>query len=224
MYTGPNISDDGLVLSLDAANTKSYISGSLTWTDLSRNGNSGTLVNGPTYDSSSLGSIVFDGVNDFVTSSLNLPSANPFTINSWVYYAAGSGQFPMIVSNNGGRNDVKLLLGIKIGSNQAPGFNLYMANSAQTNVQILPEVNKWYNVAATYSSDRATVYVNGIFQDSTVAGTFGGFTTGLWIGNGTNGGNSYWKGNISSVQIYNRALSAQEILQNYEGLKSRYGL
>jgi len=64
MYTGPNISDDGLVLSLDAANTKSYINGSTTWTDLSRRGNNGTLINGPTFDSTNLGSIVFDGVND----------------------------------------------------------------------------------------------------------------------------------------------------------------
>jgi hypothetical protein len=59
---GPDIITDGLVLYLDAANTKSYIGSGTTWKDLSRNSNDGTLTNGPTFDSGNSGSIVFDGV------------------------------------------------------------------------------------------------------------------------------------------------------------------
>ena len=66
---GPNIVTNGLVLSLDAANPKSYVSGSTTWNDISRGGNNGTLINGPTFNSANGGSIVFDGVNDFISLS-----------------------------------------------------------------------------------------------------------------------------------------------------------
>jgi hypothetical protein len=66
MFTGPNIVTDGLVLYLDAANQKSYPGTGTTWNDLSGNGNNGTLVNGPTFNSDNNGSIVFDGVDDYV--------------------------------------------------------------------------------------------------------------------------------------------------------------
>jgi hypothetical protein len=65
----PKIVTDGLVLYLDAANTKSYVSGSTTWNDISRGGNNGTLVNGPTFNRGNGGSIEFDGVDDYVTTN-----------------------------------------------------------------------------------------------------------------------------------------------------------
>lgn len=66
IYGGPDIITDGLVFCLDAANSKSYPGTGTAWTDLSGNDNNGTLTNGPTFDSSNGGSIVFDGVNDQV--------------------------------------------------------------------------------------------------------------------------------------------------------------
>ena len=62
----PKIITDGLVLYLDAANPYSYVSGSTVWNDISRGGNNGTLINGPTFSSANNGSIVFDGTNDYV--------------------------------------------------------------------------------------------------------------------------------------------------------------
>jgi hypothetical protein len=85
-YRGPKIVTNGLVLALDAANTKSYVSGSTTWRDLSGNNNSGSLVNGPTFNNANGGSIVFDGTNDYVDVS-NSTSLNPTTISigAWFY-------------------------------------------------------------------------------------------------------------------------------------------
>jgi len=80
----PQIVTNGLVLALDAGNTKSYVSGSTTWFDKSGRGNNGTLVNGPTFNTGSLGSIVFDGVNDYVDSgniSTTILSNNQFTFS-----------------------------------------------------------------------------------------------------------------------------------------------
>ena len=61
----PSIVTNGLVLCLDAANSKSYPGSGTTWTDLSGRGNNGTLVNGVGYNSGNLGSLVFDGVDDY---------------------------------------------------------------------------------------------------------------------------------------------------------------
>jgi hypothetical protein len=81
----PNIVTDGLVLYLDAANTKSYVSGSTTWNDMSGFSNNGTLVNGPTFNSANGGSIVFDGVNDYVDCNSTIVNLNSsFTFASWV--------------------------------------------------------------------------------------------------------------------------------------------
>jgi len=80
----PKVATDGLVLYLDAANPKSYVSGSTTWGDLSRGGNNGTLVNGPTFDGGNGGSIVFDGVNDYGTVPTNpLLITTEFTKSIW---------------------------------------------------------------------------------------------------------------------------------------------
>ena len=79
MYTGPNIPTNGLVLSLDAANPKSYVSGSTTWRDLAGNSRNGTFVNSPTYDAASLGSIQFNGLNSYV----NIPGSLTSTVLGW---------------------------------------------------------------------------------------------------------------------------------------------
>ena len=88
----PKISTDGLVLCLDAANTKSYPGSGTVWSDLSRGGNNGTLTNGPTFNSGNGGSIVFDGVNDYVdcgVSNISLPIN--ITLISWIYQSTITG-------------------------------------------------------------------------------------------------------------------------------------
>ena len=90
MFTGPNIITDGLVLALDAANSRSYPGTGTTWSDLSGNGNSGTLTNGPTFNSGNGGSIVFDGVDDNISFSGNTFNYSPGTsgevsLEIWVY-------------------------------------------------------------------------------------------------------------------------------------------
>lgn len=74
---------NGLVLCLDAGNTKSYPGSGTTWTDLSGRGNTGTLTNGPTYSSANGGSIVFDGTNDYVSTNYTQTSVTGYTIDVW---------------------------------------------------------------------------------------------------------------------------------------------
>jgi hypothetical protein len=116
---GPNTAIDGLVLYLDAANSKSYVSGSSTWIDLSRRTNNATLINGPAYDSANGGSIVFDGFDDYVDLGTTLNSVTigaSFTVNMWVlsrvlidgnvYYGlisnySGAGGFQLFTGDGG---------------------------------------------------------------------------------------------------------------------------
>ena len=88
---GGDIVRDGLVLLLDAANPKSYLSGSTTWTDLSRSGNNGSLINGPTFNTGSGGNIVFDGVDDYVSiPDMVLNNYTNFTVSNWVKFNQAS--------------------------------------------------------------------------------------------------------------------------------------
>ena len=82
----PKIITNGLVLSLDAANNKSYPRSGTTWTDLSGNNNTGTLTNGPTFNAGNQGSIVFDGVDDYISGggSIIPVGTGDYYIESWI--------------------------------------------------------------------------------------------------------------------------------------------
>ena len=94
-----HIVTDGLVLALDAANAKSYPGSGTTWSDLSGNRNTGTLTNGPTFNSGNGGGIVFDGVDDYVdcgnSSTLQI---NQGTISAWVKTSSPGSSFRGIIT------------------------------------------------------------------------------------------------------------------------------
>jgi hypothetical protein len=241
-YRGPHTVTDGLVLSLDAGNVKSYPRSGTTWFDKSGFGNNGTLTNGPTFNSGNGGSIVFDGVNDYVNlqKDINFPiSGNSRTISVWfktpstypslvqlpALFAYGTtnwtngfvmawdgrsgthiSQYRIIISNYGNQvyNNTALLLNTLynitvtklVGSEN---YSFYLDGS-------IDGINTWTNP----NQYRTT---NTVLNNSATIGT-----------STQSPGNMYWKGNIYQTQIYNRALTATEILQNYNATKSRYNL
>ena len=89
-YSPKIVNDSSLVLYLDAANTKSYVSGSTTWNDISRGGNTGTLLNGMGYTSSYNGELVFDGVDDRMRLGSSIPLTTSCTFNQWIHPLSGS--------------------------------------------------------------------------------------------------------------------------------------
>jgi hypothetical protein len=227
---GPgNIVTNGLVLYLDAANYLSYTSGSTTWSDLSSSNISGSLINGPTFSSLNAGSIVFDGVDDYVgLAGIQAPS---FTITSWVKlnelnrFHGIMGRADSIFSNLSyafrilSSNQLSISL-----SNSGTSNPLYVEVTSPTSLQI----STWYNLTVTFSKPTTTLYVNANASitdtnfnsdlfNSTSNSIIGGYTYG-------NGLNFLMKGNISNMQFYNRALTASEVLQNYNATKARFGL
>jgi hypothetical protein len=224
---GPKIVTDGLVLALDAGNTKSYPGSGTLWNDLSGNGNNGTLINGPTFDTGNGGSIVFDGVNDYIdcgnTSTLNaIGGTTSITVSGWVFYTAygGGGQPYSVITVKG--NPWTWLL-----ENPSNIFRFRITaggsdvNVADTSTHLL---NTWYNVVGTYDGSNMRIYINGVLKNTRAqTGTLGINSMTAKIGT-FQGTNYNLNGRISNIFIYNQTLTAQEIQQNYNATKTRYGL
>ena len=223
----PRIVTDGLVLYLDAANTKSYPGSGTTWTDISGKSNNGTLTNGPTFDSGNKGTIVFDGSNDYVSETSGLSDSllqGDWSISFWANFD--------VVNTGNSTNDKPLL---QHGSSSTRNglhltnrrgimlFGLY--SDDMDSIQSLT-ADTWYNFVFTLNNTSylKQIYINGLLDAS---GTGGGAYTGT--GSNTRIGGkvmffgSYFDGNMSNVSAYNRVLTATEVKQNYDALKWRYG-
>jgi len=216
----PKIVTDGLVMYLDAANISSYPSFGTTWSDISRGGNNGTLINGPTFNIANGGSIVFDGTNDYV--SLGNPSLYQIvqgTISAWVRTSSPGNSFRGIITKQSNYG-LFTLDGVLVT------YDWFSNQTRSTGINIAD--NTWKNVVMAFTtntgspSNNAIIYLNGISVLTTTI-KFSNNNIELQIGNGGDA-TQYISGNIAATSLYNRALSATEILQNYNSTKTRFGL
>jgi len=225
----PQIVTNGLVLALDAGNTKSYVSGSTTWFDKSGYANNGTLTNGPTFNSGSGGSIVFDGVDDYeignTPTSLNL--SQPTSINVWFYFNAFTPVNSRIIECQDSSYSVQIIRDGDSGLIATKNSNFQTGVDGTT--WFTPTTGIWYNVTAVWtpSTTSTLLYLNGVSQtgtsfsnigignqpNKTVLGVRSDFQSTTWL-----------NGRISITQIYNRALSASEVQQNFNALRGRFGI
>lgn len=231
---GPqNIVTNGLVLYLDAANHQSYVSGSTAWNDLSVNGGGGILNNGPTFNEANGGSIGFDDINNYVRFSRTDVNGGSFgyttiTCNLWINPGSsqnsGSGIGNNIIT-------VENTFEISIG-NRGTGFSsLYYASVPWAWYGTESDVvknNTWNMITYVHATTGRWLYVNGVevFYRGDVGNLSAGSSTypyltlmGRFTGTSSPAG-----GLLSTVQLYNRVLAVNEILQNYNATKGRYGL
>jgi hypothetical protein len=204
------IVQQGLVLNLDAGNPYSYAGAGTTWIDVSGNSNNGTLTNGPTYSSDVGGTIVFDGVNDYVTTSFATTSGQSVTYCGWLYSTESTSTYKNFVDS--------LSTSPMIWWNTSGQIEFDESRYTTTTVYR----NQWVYVSLSKpsGSSSASYYVNGV-----LVGTGTAYTTPALIPTLFNRSAAQtWKGNGAVVQIYNRALSAAEVLQNYNATKGRFGL
>ena len=195
-----------------------------SWGDLSGNGNNGTLTNGPTYSSSNGGSIVFDGTNDYIV-------RNPTTIDlsagvtmemifkstdmnsraqGFMQYNASGGYYINFYTPGNGRLRWETWVPVSVAG------GAFYTPTALSN-------NTWYHAVGTYSSGSSKLYINGINVSSAsqTSGTYSSSYTGnLQIGQYA----GYMSGNVAIAKIYNRVLTAEEIQQNFNALRSRFGI
>ena len=217
----PKIVTDGLVLCLDAANTKSFVSGSTTWNDLTKNLNNGSLINGPTYSGLNGGSFNFDGLDDLI----ELPSITgltDFTISLWFQSTGLGGTGSVIYNSLIGQSSNRRIL---VSTQSSKAILVQMGGSNYQSTTPCP-FNVWNNVTYTYDSinDIAQLYVNNIKQtsQSNSSVTFNDVT--FFLGSWSNPIADYaMKGYISSFFMYNRKLSDDEVTNNYNTLRGRFG-
>jgi prepilin-type N-terminal cleavage/methylation domain-containing protein len=227
--TTPSIVTNGLVLHLDAGNINSYPglnTAQNTWFDLSGNGNNGTLVNGVAFNGANGGALVFDGVKDYINlgSFFNYQS---FTISLWVNPGLTQVQYADIFDNNhtGFRNFV--LQQNNLSTNQY-SFGVGDSSggiSSSGLINLVP--NTWTNLAFTFSpSTRVTAYINGVLHSQ---GAIAGGRNILYQSQNLSlarwsAGGRHWNGIISNFIVYNRELTPEEIPQNFNATKGRFGL
>lgn len=232
----PSIITDGLTYFVDPANTRSYSGSGLTLNGLI-GGIGGTLVNGVGFTSANNGNFVFDGTNDFINipdSNLLAFGTNPFSIDFWLYSSysyPGSGVvYRTILSsydNYNGVYNTYFYLGLfnnsGYGLTNTVGFLDSSGNYFNVNFGVNIITNQWTHVVFTRSGNNLICYKNGsFFASESRANNFSG-TRNARIGGGVDQINTF-QGSISSMRIYNRALSAQEILQNFNATRYRYGI
>ena len=224
---GPDIVENGLVLYLDAANRRSYAGSGTSWTDVSGNGNTGTLTNGPTFDGANGGSIVFDGTNDFIapTGLTDTFWQGNWTVSFWVNFDT--------LNTTNGSNDKTLIQhgtsttrnGLHLTQrNSRIHFGLFSDDLQATTVLI---TGNWYNVVFTLNNSTRVKqnYLNGSLDNShTGGGAYTGTGSNTRIGGVVLSFGLYFDGFMSSCNVYNRVLTATEILQNFNATRSRFGV
>ena len=215
----PNAVRDGCVLHLDAANPKSYLGTGTTWFDLSGNANDGTITSSPIHNS---GSFTFDGIDDYIVVN-NSPELNNTNITIICWARSNTllwNSHGMLVS----KRDVFVLHPNADSTNV--GCYCYIGGAwANASINFVPNITAYNMYAYSWDGTNILSYLNGSLSNSrAVAGSIAlDDTGGISIGRDDSIGR-YLNGDISIVQIYNRALSAQEVAQNFEAMRGRYGI
>ncbi len=228
----PRIVTNGLVLCLDAGNTKSYPGSGTAWTELTKRGSSGTLTNGPTFSSANKGSIVFDGTNDYV----NIPDMS-------TSFGGSGGTFLVWLRRNGNQNNYSGVFWSRVG---ALYHGICFMDSSVGNVNQLQYA--WNGLKSRVNLPDLIVPDNTwVMAVVRGYGTWGGDITLYKPGsnftyyNGVNHGGSinlsdlklgaegliagrYYKGNIGVAMLYDRAITDAEMQQNFNALRGRFGI
>jgi hypothetical protein len=218
---GPKIVTSGLLLALDAADKLSYPGSGTTWRNLASNNFNCTLTNGPTFSAANMGSIVYDGVDDTVTCNLVTSDANNVTMEAWFKATTLPGDRGLMLNGNGASSGY----GLQFGACGTAGTTLYVFfGGINCNVVSYGTLvtNTWYQAVYTRTTTPSIsniLYINGISRSTNTTSNPNAAPAGSTLI-----GHSAFNGNISIARIYNRALSATEVLQNYNITKNRYGL
>ena len=205
----PNIVTDGLVLNLDAGFVSSYPKNGTTWSDLSGEGNNGTLYNGVGYNSDNEGSLVFDGTNDYVTLPSNIGYNTNVSSFSW-YKSNGlpSNGYHIICGDSGLEISIPSSTGqLRTGIETSTGRQVHNFGSGLTD-------GEWHYIGFTFDGTTKKSYIDGVEVGSiSVTGTLISSVSTRRIGTYTGG--YYANGNMFSYSVYDRSLSLEEVQQNY---------
>lgn len=234
VFSGPEIVNNGLVLHLDAANPRSYPGTGTTWSDLSGNGSNGTLIGGVGYSAANNGGMVFDGVNDRGTLTTPVTSSSPQTYEVWIKAVpsnTAADGFGYILQINASQTSI-LTSYVAMGYAGSIGdlpqneiFAVFAGGYGLMGTGVIADANTVRQIVLTWNGTAQIAYVDGVQRVSrSLTTTPSGFSTITGFGDARTTTYRPIVGNIYNMKIYNQALSATEILQNYNALRGRYGV
>jgi len=227
LFHSPKIISDGLLMAVDAANVKSYPGSGTTFFDLSRNKhNSAAFLN---MDSSNWTgeSFDFNGTDEEITFPQVTTNTNSFSVECWANWdVVGNGKVPF---GQGGffrfyySNSAYLTFWVR----EAGGGGSTTISEPVSNIS----AGQWYQLVGTCqggSGGYMKVYSNGTFRNSKSI-TFNvetgvGTTNNMRIGNAFNNANSKFNGKVAIARVYDKVLTDEEIKQNFDALRGRFGL
>jgi hypothetical protein len=214
---------DGLVMNLDAGFTPSYPKNGTTWYDVSTNTNNGTLVNGPSFSSGDGGSIVFDGVDDYASCNFTI-GAGDFTFSLWIKKPTNTSNIEFVMGSYADNTVRGVMLFFQSGNLQFRVAGSPSGGYVQSNLGNITD-GTWKNITCSVTRTGNMIsYINGVPAVTTNASTQqGSIPNGSFIGGFVELG-WFTSGNLAIVSSYTKALSASEVLQNYNAQKSRFGL
>ncbi len=221
-YRGPRLITNGLVLYLDAGNTKSY-SGGTIWTDLSGYGNHGTL-SGCTFDSSNFGSIAFNG-NNYVSINDD-PNLNfsIFTYSGWLLNTDTNLNWNRVLSKKDLFTDND---GYEISLYTGTGTDMYISGAGNT-FAVINNINwintGWHNLVVIFNNTVVSVYFDNVYKGQGNINPVVSNSRPLFLGKINSESTTQWEGKMGNVSMYNRVLSTSEVLQNFNALRGRYGI
>jgi hypothetical protein len=236
IFYNPRIVTDGLVLCLDAGNRRSYPATGTVWTDLSGQENNGTLISSPIFSTSNLGLFQFNGTSNYITilhkNILHQTTQMTLEVFATANWSTMTGERSIISkSQNGG-------YGIYVNSLGLDDLTayFYIAGSyrpVSVNRTSLIS-NRFYHIVATYDGQVAKLYIDGTLESTYTHPTASPITyssnNSLMIAAEPGAGTSpqsfsfCFPGSVSSAKIYNRAITIQEVSQNFNAIRGRYGI
>jgi hypothetical protein len=217
---------NGLMLNVDAGFTPSYPTTATTWYDLSSNGYNGILTNGCGYSPNDGGSITYDGADDWAyvpSQSIFNTLTNNFTVMGWIKPS----NMPGLAQRLFGLGYVsQWQLELRGGNTQRLSINYNQSGVNYFNTSgPLVTWEVWNHIGFVINNGVVNYILNGqLYNGFTISGNFVPSGQPFSIGNYNGQGDGAYKGNISSCQLYNRALSATEINQNYNAITQRFNL
>jgi hypothetical protein len=219
-------------LCLDASDRNSYPGSGTTWFDVSGN-NNGTLTNGLTFSPTNGGSIVFDGVDDYINYQNNINPTSSFSCEAWINFSntsLGGSDTPILAKwSSASAPSKNFIFGYRNSGGQK-GISFYLYDPSynqQDNYRIDwdPIPNKWYHIVGVFSaSNYVKIYIDSIEDYSRTSGVYSSLnpnsTENLTSGYAT--GLTYFPGRIANAKIYNKALTSDEVQQNYQATKDKF--
>ena len=227
---GPSVVTDNLIFAVDVANLESHVSGSTLWKDQTPNGNDGTLTNGPTFSSIDGGILEFDGSDDYIEFG-SIDSSNLISLFGQPDYS-----IDMWLAPNFEGDDFQRVIEKSSAGSSADGWGVILKPSTQqlyffidghtigNYTDSAANAGSWRHYTWTREGDSVIkLYINGeLVYEATSARSIPSNTANIRIGSWNHSTGREYNGKIANIKIYNKELSAAEVLQNYNALKNRF--